>query len=151
MGNNAWRAASKAAQSALSGKDGTVTASPWAKPANAASTSFSVVMTIVSGVEYIAKNLSRSIGAPQIADAIGVRRSVLDALFRECLGRSVGEEVRRQRFARTKLLLSTTCMPVAEIASSSGYCTPSHLTNTFREMTGMSPSDWRKRLKADHI
>ena len=107
--------------------------------------------TVRGAMEYIAKNLSRSIGAPQIADAIGVRRSVLDALFRECLGRSVGEEVRRQRFARTKLLLSTTCMPVAEIASSSGYCTPSHLTNTFREMTGMSPSDWRKRLKADHI
>ena len=101
--------------------------------------------TVRGAMEFIAKNIARPIGAPQIAEALGVRRPVLDALFREHLVRSVGEEIRLQRFARAKLLLETTDMPVADIAAEAGYCTPSHLSNTFRAATGVSPRAWRNR------
>ena len=75
-----------------------------------------------------------------------VRRPVLDALFREHICHSVGEEIRRQRFARAKLLLETTNMSVAAIAAETGYCSPSHLANTFRDATGVSPRAWRNQL-----
>ncbi len=101
--------------------------------------------TVRRAMEFIAKNLARPIGSPQIADALGVRRTALDALFREHLCRSVGDEIRRQRFARAKLLLESTKMPVAEIADETGFCTPSHLSNTFRDATGVSPRAWRNR------
>ena len=101
--------------------------------------------TVRRAMECITKNLSRAIGAPQVAEAVGVSRSALDALFREHLARSVIEEIRRQRFAKAKLLLSATGMSVAEIASATGYCTPSHLSNTFRDKTGVSPRDWRSQ------
>ena len=107
--------------------------------------------TVRKAMEFIDRNLSRPIGAPQIADAIGIRRHSLDALFREHLVRSVGDEIRRQRFARAKLLLETTSMPVAEIASATGYCTPSHLSNTFRDATGVSPHAWRNRSRQTGI
>ncbi len=100
--------------------------------------------TVRKAMEFIAKNLARPIGSPQIADALGIRRAALDALFREHLVRSVGEEIRRQRFARVKLLLETTDMPIAEIAAETGYCNPSHLANTFRDITGVSPRSWRR-------
>ena len=96
-----------------------------------------------NAMEFIARNLARPIGAPQIADALGVRRPVLDALFREHLFRSVGEEIRRQRFVRAKLLLETTDMPIAGIAAATGFCTPSHLSNVFSAATGVSPRVWR--------
>ena len=32
---------------------------------------------------------------------------------------------------------------VAEIAKRTGFCTPSHLANTFRDATGMTPREWR--------
>ena len=57
-----------------------------------------------------------------------------------------GEEIRRQRFARAKLLLETTKMPVAKIAAETGFCTASHLSNTFRAATGFSPRVWRSRI-----
>ena len=102
--------------------------------------------TVRKAMEFISKKLTQPIGSPQIADALGVRRPVLDALFREHLCHSVGEEIRRQRFARAKLLLETTNMSVAAIAAETGYCSPSHLANTFRDATGVSPRAWRNRL-----
>ena len=102
--------------------------------------------TVRKAMELISKRLARPIGSPQIADALGVRRPVLDALFREHLRHSVGEEIRRQRFARAKLLLETTNISVAAIAAETGYCSPSHLANTFRDATGVSPRAWRNRL-----
>ena len=102
--------------------------------------------TVRKAIEFISKNLSRPIGSPQIADALGIKRPTLDALFREHLCHSVGEEIRRQRFARAKLLLETTKMPVTEIAAETGFCTASHLSNTFRAATGFSPRVWRSRI-----
>ena len=98
--------------------------------------------TVREAMEFIKRNLSKPIGAPQIADAIGIRRTKLDALFRTELSRSVGEEIRRLRFARVKLLLETTDEPVSAIARQTGYCTPSHLTNAFRNAFGLTPK-WR--------
>jgi transcriptional regulator GlxA family with amidase domain len=100
-------------------------------------------------MEFIARNLSRPIGSPQIADALGIKRPTLDTLFREHLCHSVGDEIRRQRLARAKLLLETTRMPVAEIAVETGFCTPSHLSNTFRDATGVSPRAWRSRNRSE--
>ena len=102
--------------------------------------------TVRKAMEFISKRLAQPIGSPQIADALGARRPVLDTLFRAHLCHSVGEEIRRQRFARAKLLLETTNMSVAAIAAETGYCSPSHLANTFRDATGVSPRAWRNRL-----
>ena len=102
--------------------------------------------TVRKAMELISRKLAQPIGSPQIADALGVRRPVLDTLFREHLCHSVGEEIRRQRFARAKLLLETTNMSVAAIAAETGYCSPSHFANTFRDTTGVSPRAWRNQL-----
>ena len=99
--------------------------------------------TVRQALKFIDEHLGKAIGSPQIADALGIRRPELDALFRSQLARSVGEEIRRQRFARTKLLLETTDLPVSSIARTTGYCTPSHLTNAFRAAFGCTPKAWR--------
>lgn len=94
---------------------------------------------------YIKANLGKPIGSPQIADALGVGRPELDALFRVHLARSVGEEIRRQRFARVKILLETTNRPISSIAAETGYCTPAHLTNAFKSAFGLTPKVWRNK------
>ena len=101
--------------------------------------------TVRRALEYIGLNLDKPIGSPQIADALGCRRGDLDRLFRVNLGRSVGEEIRRHRFAHVKLLLETTRLSITEIANATGYCTPSHLTNAFKSAFGLSPKFWRSR------
>ena len=100
--------------------------------------------TVRKALEFIGTNLSKPIGSPQIADYLGLKRAVLDQLFRSHLLRSVGEEIRRQRLAHAKLLLETTDISISDIARQTGYCTPSHLTNVFKAAFSQSPKDWRR-------
>ena len=95
-------------------------------------------------LEFIGQNLASPIGSPQIADSLGLKRHQLDRLFHEVLSRSVGEEIRRQRLARVKVLLKTSDLTIAEIAARTGYCTPSHLTNAFFNAFGQPPRSWRQ-------
>ena len=95
-------------------------------------------------LEFIGESLAKPIGSPQIAEALGSKRTELDRLFRTHLMRSVGAEIRRQRLARVKLLLETTGLPISDIARLTGYCTPSHLTNAFKSAFGLTPKDWRR-------
>ena len=104
--------------------------------------------TVRQALKFIDRNLGKAIGAPQIANELGIRRTELDTIFRSQLARSVGEEIRRQRFARVKLLLETTDLSVSKIAGATGYCTPSHLTNAFKAAFGQTPKAWRKRFRA---
>ena len=99
--------------------------------------------TVRQALSYIKANLGKPIGSPQIADALAIRRTSLDVLFRTHLSRSVGEEIRRQRYARVKLLLETSDIPISAIAAQTGYCTPAHLTNAFKSAFGMTPKAWR--------
>ena len=100
---------------------------------------------VKKALDYMHENLSRPFGAAQIADALGVSRNILDKRFRADLNRSVGEEVKRQRLAMAKLLLRNSGKSVSEIAKAAGFCTPSHLANTFRASTKMTPREYRRR------
>ena len=101
--------------------------------------------TIRNALLFISAHLGEAIGAPQIADALDCRRAELDQLFRAHLDRSVGEEIRRQRFAHVKLLLRTTTLSISKIARETGFCTPSHLTNAFKTAFRLSPKTWRSQ------
>ena len=94
-------------------------------------------------LDYIAENLSKPFGAAQIAESLGVSRNMLDKRFHADLNRSIGAEIMRQRIAMAKLLLRNSGKTVAEIAKCTGFCTPSHLANTFRDSTGETPRHYR--------
>ena len=98
-------------------------------------------------LDYIAKNLSGNFGAEQIATRLGIRRNALDKRFAAGLGRSVGQEIMRQRLAKVKLLLRNSDQTIAQIAAATGFCTPSHLSNTFHAAIGMTPRTWRLTAK----
>ena len=100
---------------------------------------------------YIATNLSGDFGAEQIADSLGVKRNALDKRFAHGLGRSVGHEIMRQRLAKAKLLLRNTTQTIAQISVATGFCTPSHLSNTFRAAMGMTPRAWRQQERRNRL
>ena len=103
---------------------------------------------VKNALDYIAAHISAPLGAAQIADALNVSRNILDKRFRADLNRSVGEEVKRQRLALAKLLLRNTGKSVSEIAAAAGFCTPSHLANTFRSDTKMTPREYRRQSRS---
>ena len=94
----------------------------------------------------IHKNISRPLGALEVARLLGLPRRSLDRIFAQSLHRSVGAEILRQRIIRAKRLLADHGMPVKQIARVCGFCNAAYLTNVFREETGLSPRQWRKSL-----
>ena len=100
--------------------------------------------TLRRALELIGENLSRPCGAEQLAEALGLPRFRVDRLFASGLGRSVGAEILRQRIARAKLLLKDRTLTLSEIARQTGFCHSSHLSNTFKRVTGLSPKAWLK-------
>lgn len=99
-----------------------------------------------SAMAFITEHLSEPIGAPQVADGVGVSRLRLDRLFAKELKTSVGGEIRRQRLVRARLLLRGTDQTLAEIASACGFCNAAYLANLFRRVFGLTPGAWRKTL-----
>ena len=96
-------------------------------------------------IDFITRNLSRPLGAAQIAAALKIPRIRLDRLFAAKLGRSAGAEIARRRIAAAKKLLDRTDLPLAEIASRCGYCHASFFIRTFKKATGKTPAAYRTR------
>lgn len=86
-------------------------------------------------LKLIHQNLSRPYGSPQIAASLGFSRAKVDRLFASVLGRSVGEEIVRQRVAKAQRLLSETDWTLESIAAETGFCHASYLVKAFKKAT----------------
>ena len=104
--------------------------------------------TLRHALELLGANLARPYGADQLAAALSLPRFKVDRLFASGLGRSVGDELLRQRLARVKLLLKRPELTVASIARQTGFCHAAYLTNTFKRAFGITPRSWRKQPHA---
>ena len=104
--------------------------------------------TLRHALELVGANLTRPYGAAQLAASLGLPRFKVDRLFASGLGRSVGDELLRQRLARVKLLLKRPELTVASIARQTGFCHAAYLTNTFKRAFGTTPRAWRKQPHA---
>ena len=103
---------------------------------------------LAPAIEYIRRNMSRPLGAAQIASALRVPRIRLDRMFAAKLGHSAGAEIARRRLAEAKRLLDRTDLPLAEIAARCGYCHASFFIRKFKEAIGLTPLAWRRTRSA---
>ena len=101
---------------------------------------------IRAALVFIHRNIHRTFGAAETAEAINVPRSTLDHLFQEKIGHSIGREILDQRLRRAKRLLRDKTVQLNAIAKACGFCNASYFTNTFHRETGLTPKAWRKRL-----
>lgn len=103
---------------------------------------------VAAAFRYARANLSAPLGIDEIARACGVSRSLLDRDFKQDLGRTVGDEIRRLREARIRHLLGHTDHRLEEIASLTGLSGRVALANFFKERTGLTPGEYRKARRA---
>jgi LacI family transcriptional regulator len=88
------------------------------------------------------------LSVPSIASAISATRQRLERRFRRHLGRTVLEEVRRTRVEFARRLLSTTELPLVEIAKRSGFTNAALLSVAFRREVGVPPGAYRRRARS---
>jgi LacI family transcriptional regulator len=109
------------------------------------SDAFAIENSLVSAaVAYIHEQAEGRLTVPLIANAIGVSRQRLERHFRRHLGRTVVEEIRRTRVEVARRLLSTTELPLPEIAKRSGFTNAALLSIAFRREVGVPPGAYRR-------
>jgi LacI family transcriptional regulator len=92
---------------------------------------------------YLRAHLAEAIGAEQVAAHAGVSRSLLDRDFKQALGRTVSEELRKLRLIRICHLLIHGRENLEEIARQTGFSGKTALSNFFKAHTGTSPGSYR--------
>jgi LacI family transcriptional regulator len=70
-------------------------------------------------------------------------RRFLEERFRAVVGRPIHAEIARVRFETAQRLLTTTALPLKDVASRAGFRRADYLSAVFREQLGMSPSEYR--------
>ena len=83
-------------------------------------------------------------GVGDIAAALKVTPTHLTRCCRIACGRSALELLQDRRIFEARRLLSDTAMPVGRIGESLGFASPAYFTRAFANLTGVSPSAFRR-------
>jgi AraC-like DNA-binding protein len=92
-------------------------------------------------------NLSKDWTVESMAERAGLSTSRLHAVFQENLGKSPRAWLTELRLERVCRLLSSTDLPIAELAYRIGYADQSALTRAMRKATGMTPAAYRRQAR----
>ncbi len=98
---------------------------------------------IAAAMHYISQNSKKHIQVSDIAANIGVNRRSLERRFRQVLGKSVYDEVKRVRIDVICKMLTDTDLPIAEIAYNIGFEDANHISRYFISKMGISPLKYR--------
>jgi len=100
---------------------------------------------VVRCIRFITQNLARELTLDTAAQASCVSASHLAHLLKSETGRTFLELITERRIERAKVLLACTAESVATIGECVGFSDPTHFARRFRQIEGMTPTDWRLR------
>lgn len=95
--------------------------------------------------DYIELNLDKKLRAAELADLVGYSEYYITRKFKEETGFFLNDYMKLARMERAKLLLQSTELSVLEIAGQLGFATRSYFSQAFREVTGMTPTQYRDK------
>lgn len=94
--------------------------------------------------EYIKSNYNDNISLDDIAAHVFLHSNYFSSLFKAKTGTTYRHYLRNFRIEKAKQLMLETDMRVYEIAQAVGYNDSAHFVRAFKEITGISPSEFKK-------
>jgi len=99
---------------------------------------------VVQAMRLIREHACDGILPRDVVGQISTSRTTLAKQFREAIGRTIGEELRRLRVERVKELLRSTPLPIKQVARRAGFQQVEYMTRVFHRLTGQTPAQYRK-------
>ncbi len=103
--------------------------------------------TIHIVMDYIDKNFAEDISRNQLAKIACVHPDYLSHLFKEETGYTITGYLAKVRIAHAKQMLEKSSDSASEIAWKVGYSNSAYFSKIFNQMEGMSPTEYRKRVR----
>ena len=92
-------------------------------------------------------NFTKKITANEVAQAGGLSVSRTIHLFKEEMGITISDYIKKLRIDYGKYLLLDTELTLADSAIESGFFDQSHFTKTFKKIEKITPSYFRKKFR----
>lgn len=98
-------------------------------------------------LKFIRDHAHEGIDVRSVLKAVPMARRSLERRFRDMIGRSPADEIRRVKINRVRHLLDTTSMPIPDIAESCGFKYVEHMIPIFKKHHGSTPSRYRTNAR----
>lgn len=95
--------------------------------------------------DYVAHNLERPIQLKDIAQAVFVSSYHLSRTFKQLTGQSITDYIQEQRLLKAEDLLLNTDYSITEVAGMVGFNDAAYFATCFKNKTGVSPLQYRKK------
>lgn len=103
---------------------------------------------VYKAVEYMKNNYCNPIKITEVAEYVTINRSYLYTLFMNTIAVSPHQFLANYRIDRACELLATTKSSIESVALSCGYMDSLVFTKAFKQMKGISPSNYRKNAQS---
>jgi len=100
---------------------------------------------VAAALKAIWERSARPLKVSAILPLVPASRRTLERRFRELLGRSVHDEIRRAHLERAKRMLVDGLEPLKSVAARSGFRDPQQFSRVFRAAEGLTPQEFRRR------
>jgi len=101
------------------------------------------VARLMEVCNYITDHIEENIDMDQLASIAGFSKFHFSRIFKEFTGSSVHDYLAAQRLALAEKLLSTSSIPIADVAMQSGFGSISTFTRLFKEKWNMTPTAYQ--------
>jgi AraC family transcriptional regulator len=95
-------------------------------------------------LDYIEAGLAEDIKLADLAELLEISPFHFGRMFKQSTGSSPHQYVIQQRVERVKRLLKQTDQAIIDIALDCGFNSHSHLSKQFRQVTGVTPREFRR-------
>lgn len=100
--------------------------------------------------KIIMNNLENELLIQDLADRLDISTYKLQKIFKETKGTTVYDFIRKTKIDESKLLLKDTDWPIICIAHNLGYENPSKFSSAFKDIVGLTPTEYRRRFRKRH-
>lgn len=105
----------------------------------------------IAVLKWVRMNEERPKLSDYLADNLKKDYSTLSKLFSEVRGITIERFAIIHRIEYAKELLCYSQLSTSEIAYKLGYSSPAHLSSQFKQVTGMTPKDFRSQGQHDRV
>ncbi len=96
---------------------------------------------------YISKHAADCTSVSDMAKRFHYNRTALYRIYKSVTGESLITVITRQQIRTAKELLENEELPISEITKLSGFHSMQYFSKRFRQVTGFTPSEYRKQLR----